>query len=34
MDAIYPEKKHSPKGYMHPNVHCSAVYNSQYMLTT
>ena len=23
--------KHDPKGYMHPNVHCSTVYNSQDM---
>ena len=22
-------EKHDPKGYMHPNVHCSTVYNSQ-----
>jgi len=22
-------EKHGPKGYMHPNAHCSAVYNSQ-----
>ena len=22
-------EKHGSKGYMHPNVHCSAVYNSQ-----
>ena len=26
---IYLEKKHYPKGYMHPNIHCSTVYNSQ-----
>ena len=27
---IYPEKKkHDPKGYMHPSVHCSTVYNNQ-----
>ena len=25
---IYKEK-HGSKGYMHPNVHCSVVYNSQ-----
>ena len=24
-----PGEKHSPKGYMHPSVHCSTVYNSQ-----
>ena len=31
---IYLEKKHDPKGYMHPNVHCSTVYNSQDMEET
>ena len=31
---IYLEKKHDPKGYMHPNVHCSTVYNSQDMEAT
>ena len=30
---IYPEKN-KLKGYMHLNVHCSAVYNSQDMETT
>jgi len=24
-------EKHDPKGYMHPKVHCSTVYNSQDM---
>ena len=24
-------EKHGLKGYMHPNVHCSTVYNSQNM---
>ena len=23
--------KHGPRGYMHPNAHCSTVYNSQDM---
>ena len=31
---IYPKTKHGPKGYMHPNVHCSTVYNSQDMEQT
>ena len=22
-------KKHDPKGYMYPDIHCSTVYNSQ-----
>ena len=26
---IYLEKKRDPKGYMHPNIHCSTVYNNQ-----
>ena len=26
---IYPEKNHNSKRYMHPNVHCSTIYNSQ-----
>ena len=26
---IYSEKKYGPKRYMHPNVHCSTVYNNQ-----
>ena len=30
---IYPEKIHDSKRYMHPNVHCSAIYNSQDMET-
>jgi len=25
------EENHDPKGYMHPGVHCSTVYNSQDM---
>ena len=25
----YPEKKHNSKIHMHPNVHCSTIYNSQ-----
>ena len=28
------KKKHDPKGYMHPNVHCSPVYKSQDMEAT
>ena len=28
---LYPEKKHDFKGSMHPNIHCSTVYNSQDM---
>ena len=24
-------EKHAPKGYIHSNVHCSTVYNSQAM---
>ena len=28
---LYPEKKHDLKGCMHPNIHCSTVYNSQDM---
>ena len=28
---LYPEKKHDFKGCMHPNIHCSTVYNSQDM---
>ena len=27
-------EKHDPKGYMHPNVHHSTVYNSQDMEAT
>ena len=27
-------ENHNPKGYMHPNVHCSTVYNSQDMEAT
>ena len=27
-------QKHDPKEYMHPNVHCSTVYNSQDMEAT
>ena len=27
-------EKHDPKGYMHLNVHCSIVYNSQDMEAT
>ena len=27
-------EKHDPVGYMHPNVHCSTVYNSQDMEVT
>ena len=27
-------EKHDPKGHMHPNVHCSIVYNSQDMDAT
>ena len=27
-------EKHGLKGYMHPNVHCSDVYNSQDMVAT
>ena len=26
---IYPKKTYNSKRYMHPNVHCSTVYNSQ-----
>ena len=26
--------KHDPKGYVHPNVHCSTVYNNQDMEAT
>ena len=29
-----PGEKHGPKGYMHPSVHSSTVYNSQDMETT
>ena len=29
-----PREKHGPKGYMHPNVHCSTVYNNQDMQAT
>ena len=25
------KEKHDPKGYMHPNIHCSTVYNNQDM---
>jgi len=28
------KKKHGPKRYMHPNVPCSTVYNSQDMEAT
>ena len=28
------QEKHDPKGYMHPSVHCSTVYNSQDMEVT
>jgi len=32
---IHPEEeKHKPEGYLHPNVHCSTVYNSQDMEAT
>ena len=31
---IYPEKTVNSKGYMHPNVHCSTIYNSQDMEAT
>ena len=31
---IYPEKIYNSKRHMHPNVHCSTVYNSQVMETT
>ena len=31
---IYPEKKHNSKRHMHPNVHCSTIYNSQVMEAT
>ena len=31
---IYPEKNKYLKGYMHANVHCSTVYNSQDMEAT
>ena len=32
---IYPEKmKTNSKRYMHPNVHCSTIYNSQVMKAT
>ena len=30
----YIWRKHDPKGYMHPDVHCSTVYNSQDMEAT
>ena len=30
---IYPEKTIIQKRYMHPNVHCSTIYNSQDMET-
>ena len=26
---IYPERKYSLKGHMHPNIYCSTIYNSQ-----
>ena len=29
-----PREKHGLKGYMHPNVHCGTVYNSQDMEAT
>jgi len=32
--SIYSEKNMAQKGYMHPNVYCSNVYNSQDMETT
>ena len=31
---IYPEEKLGPQRYMHLNVHCSIVYNSQDMEAT
>ena len=31
---IYSEKNHNSKGYMHPSVHCSTIYNSQDMEAT
>jgi len=31
---LHPEEKHDLKGYMHPNIHCSTVYNSQDMEAT
>ena len=31
---LYPEEKHDLKGCMHPNIHCSSVYNSQDMEAT
>ena len=31
---IYPEKTHNSKRYMHPNVHCNTIYNSQDMEAT
>ena len=30
----YTVEKHNSKKYMHPNVHCSSVYNSQDMEAT
>ena len=31
---IYPEKNHNSKRHMHPEVHCSTIYNRQDVGTT
>ena len=31
---IYPRENHNSERYMHPNVHCRTIYNSQEMEAT